>query len=77
MHHVTTLCVRLFGIYKELLVPVLNYFRIRKIASFGLLKKIKEPTSSGHFKNLKNQLSCKRTNTIWWWYGWLIDFSKF
>ncbi len=56
MHHVTTLCVRLFGIYKELLVPVLHSFRIRKIASFGLLKKIKEPTSSGHFKNLKNQL---------------------
>jgi hypothetical protein len=51
-------------------------FQNQKIASFGFLKKIKEPTSSVHFKNLKNQLFMKRTNTIWWWYGWLIDFSK-
>jgi hypothetical protein len=52
-------------------------FQNQKIASFGFLKKTKEPTSSGHFKNFKNQLSMKRTNTIWWWYGWLFGFSKF
>jgi hypothetical protein len=52
-------------------------FQNQKLASFGFLKKTKEPTSSGHFKKLSKSSFVKRTNTIWWWYGWLIDFSKF